>query len=287
VQEPPPKPKPVPEEPKPRSQPSRIGLWIGVGLFILILAVGGYFLFAGQKNAPAPTATLPPVPTVSAVPSEIALPPATNMEQIPAGTYEVGKNPTDENHIAAQNVDLKSFWIDQYQITNEEYQQFLTQTGAAAPLVWPAKADHERHPVRGVTWDQANAYCTWKNKRLPSEAEWEATGRGPGPAPRLYPWGTDPTAGGKTQDLPSFDTYEVGGQPFNVTSPWKVYDMLGNVWEWVGEPYPNSDVPAGQKILHGTNYGNSLDLAFRIVVAPDDTRYINDAGFRCAADQTK
>jgi formylglycine-generating enzyme required for sulfatase activity len=209
------------------------------------------------------------------------------MEQIPAGTYEVGRNPTDENHVAAQNVELKNFWIDQYQITNEEYQQYLAQTGAAVPLVWPPKSGHERHPVRGVTWDQAVAYCAWRNKRLPTEAEWEAAGRGPGPAPRLYPWGNDPTAGGSTLNLPSQDTYEVGGQPFNVTSPWKVYDMIGNVWEWVGEPYPNSNIPAGQKILRGTNYGNILDLAFRIVVAPDDTRYIYDAGFRCAADQTK
>jgi formylglycine-generating enzyme required for sulfatase activity len=208
------------------------------------------------------------------------------MEQIPAGTYEVGRNPTDENHIAAQNVQLDSFWIDQYQTTNAEYQQYIAQTGAIGPLV-AFKPGHERHPVRGVTWDQADAYCKWKNKRLPTEAEWEAAGRGPGPAPRLYPWGTDPSAGGSTQNLPSQDTYEVGGQPFNVTSPWKVYDMLGNVWEWVGEPYPNSDLPAGQKVLHGTNYGNILDLAFRVVVAPDDTRYIYDVGFRCAANETK
>jgi serine/threonine protein kinase/formylglycine-generating enzyme required for sulfatase activity len=290
VQEPSPRSKPAPEEPEPRPRPARFGLWIGAGLFILLLAAGGYFLFAGQKKPLPPTATVPPVATASAAPSEpaeIALPPATNMEQIPAGSYEVGRNPADENHIAAQNVELKSFWIDQYQITNEEYQQYLAQTGAAVPLVWPPKSGHERHPVRGVTWDQAAAYCASRNKRLPTEAEWEAAGRGPGPAPRLYPWGTDPTAGGSTLNLPSQDTYEVGGQPFNVTSPWKVYDMLGNVWEWVGEPYPNSTVPAGQKILRGTNYGNILDLAFRIVVAPDDTRYIYDAGFRCAADQTK
>jgi formylglycine-generating enzyme required for sulfatase activity len=140
------------------------------------------------------------------------------------------------------------------------------------------------HPVRGVTWDQAVAYCSWAKKRLPTEAEWEAAGRGVGTGPQLYPWGNDPTADGKAFEMPDQDTYAVGTQPFN-TSPFGVSDMVGNVWEWVGEPY--AIVQDGYQILRGGRFGLAQDLAYRLAVAPDDPRYIKFSGFRCVADQVK
>jgi formylglycine-generating enzyme required for sulfatase activity len=135
--------------------------------------------------------------------------------------------------------------------------------------------------VRGVTWEQADAYCAWKNKRLPTEAEWEAAGRGTGPEPQLYPWGDDASNALK---LPEGNTYEVGSISFNV-SPFGISDMVGNVWEWVGEPY--SIIQEGFRILRGGRYGLPQDLAYRLVVAPDNDSYIQFAGFRCAADQVK
>jgi formylglycine-generating enzyme required for sulfatase activity len=119
---------------------------------------------------------------------------------------------------------------------------------------------------------------------LPNEAEWEAAGRGPGAAPQLYPWGTDPTAGGSTLNLPDQDTYAVGSLSFNQSLP-GVFDLVGNVWEWTGEPY--SQVQDGNRILRGGRYGLLLDLAYRLAVAPDDNRYVKYAGFRCAADQVQ
>jgi formylglycine-generating enzyme required for sulfatase activity len=176
---------------------------------------------------------------------------------------------------------LNEFWIDQYQTTNAGYERFMTETGAPEPVVWPAEPNH---PVRGVSWDQASAYCAWANKRLPNEAEWEAAGRGPGPEPQLHPWGTDPTDGGNVLKLPNDNTYEVGSQFFNV-SPLQVYDLVGNVWEWVGEPYES--LPPGMKVLRGGRYSNPVDLVYRLPVAPDDTSYIQYAGFRCAADKVR
>jgi eukaryotic-like serine/threonine-protein kinase len=285
--------KPVLTEAKPTPKPARSRTWIGVGLFALIclalLAFGAPRLLSALSNPSKSTETVSPVtPNTESSPSPSAntgLPSAEGMVQVPAGNYEVGKDPADNYHIAPQTIQLTNFWIDQYQTTNADYQQYLlANTGAPTPMVWPAASGDEKHPVRGVTWDQADAFCKWNNKRLPTEAEWEAAGRGSGQAPQLYPWGTKPDADGKTQNLPGQNTYEVGSQSFN-KSPFGVFDMLGNVWEWVGDPY--GSLEAGKKILHGSQYGNPLDLAFRVQVAPDDPNYVPYAGFRCAADQVR
>jgi len=293
---------PAPAEPKPRPKleqrieaeptpkPARSRGWIGVGLislvFLVLLAVVGYRLLFARPNFAQPTATLNlvvPNTGVSPLPSTIpALPPANGMVKIMAGTYEVGFSPADDYHIAPINVQLNTFWIDQYLTTNAKYQEYMTASGAPPPVTWPGEADH---PVIGVTWEQALAYCQWAKKRLPSEAEWEAAGRGSGVSPQLYPWGNDVTAEGQALRLPDQDTYPVGSQSFN-QSPFGVFDMVGNVWEWVGEPYASGQ--EGSQVLRGGRYGLPInDLAYRLAVAAGDTRYIKYAGFRCAADQVR
>jgi formylglycine-generating enzyme required for sulfatase activity len=192
------------------------------------------------------------------------------MVKIPADTYTVGKEPEGTNQGAVQSIALNEFWIDQYPVTNLDFQQYMAE--------WAIPTGKENHPVIGVTWEEADAYCRALNKRLPSEAEWEAAARGPGPDPQLYPWGRD---GAQGLELPN-QTYEVGTELYNV-SPLQVYDMLGNVYEWVGEPY--GKLTAGKRILRGVRYSLPYDLAFRLEVAPTDTNYVQYAGFRCAADQ--
>ncbi len=203
------------------------------------------------------------------------------MANIPAGTYEVGADLADGFHVASQERTVVQFWIDVRQVTNEQYAQYLDQSGQPPPLTWPGQANH---PVKGVTWEQAAAYCTWANKRLPTELEWEIAARGPGADPPLYPWGDDPLADGQVNDLPRSETYEAGSVPFN-QSPFGIFDMSGNVWEWVGEPYDL--VPAGEYILRGGRHGFLKDSAYRQTAAPDDPRFTPLAGFRCAADQVE
>lgn len=261
---------------------------IGVGLFAIVclaaLGVGAYWFLNSRPSQPAPTPTVgeqitspppsSPSPAVSEVPAP-AVPDGTGMVQIPAGTYEVGKDPEGVNQSGVQSITLSTFWIDQYQVTNAEFQQFTPE--------WVIPAGGDRHPAAGVTWDQANAYCSSLGKRLPREAEWEVAGRGAGTNPPLYPWGADGTAEGSIFDLPN-STYEVGTQDFNV-SPFQVYDMLYNVYEWVGEPY--GSLTPGNHILRGARFSTPYDLAFRLEVPPGNTTDVQYAGFRCAADQVQ
>ena len=209
---------------------------------------------------------------------------STEMAEIGAGVYQIGSDMENEFHSATRDISLDKFWIDKYEVTNIQYQYYLDQVNGQQPSVWPAGWDSAEwgHPVRGVTWDQAAAYCGWAGKRLPSEAEWEVAGRGPGPDAPVFPWGNDSQAGGEIIKLPMEETYVVGTFQFNV-SPFGVYDMAGNVWEWVGEPYDN--VQAGYQILRGGRFGFIKDLTYRERSMPDDERFVTYTGFRCATNQ--
>ena len=286
--EPPPKPEPTQKQelpPMPEPKPARSRTWIGVGIFSLVclslLAFGAYRLLSAGPLFPRSTETLSPelspeIPNtgISPLPSETpGLPEATNMMQVPADTYQVGKDTADNYHSASQSITLPEFWIDQYQVTNQEFQQFMVE--------WQIPPGQEKFPVMGVKWEEADSYCKSLNKRLPGEAEWEAAGRGPGENPPLYPWGPDPA---QARDLPN-DPYEVGSLAFN-RSPFEVYDLIGNVYEWVGEPYYAS-VEAGKKLLRGVRASVPEDLTFRVQVTPENTNYTQYAGFRCAANQVR
>ena len=275
-----------PKSAKPNRSPMVIGIAIVSVICIIGVAIGAMKVFSNLSPSSNVTETQSPVSTdsTSTVPATVAVssgpPSSEGMVEIPADTYEVGTTtPQDEFHSAPTSIALSGFWIDKYQITNTEFQQYLTATAGQPPEVWPNNSLNQ--PVRGVTWDQAVAYCTWKNKRLPKEAEWEAAGRGSGPNPQEYPWGNDYS---KAADLPVDDAYDVGTQSFN-QSPFGVFDLVGNVWEWVGEPY--ADIQTGFHILRGGRYGNAQDLSYRVSAASNDPAYIKFVGFRCAADQVK
>jgi formylglycine-generating enzyme required for sulfatase activity len=222
-------------------------------------------------------------PTVEAKP----LPRSEGMVRIVGGRYQVGTSRPDEFHITLQPIDVGAFWIDQFEVTNAQYKPFLDQTGQAQPRDWLAgtfPTGEEGHPIKGVTWNEAYAYCDWANKRLPTEAEWEAAARGPGEEPPLYPWGPDPQAGGEARRLPLGSTYAVGAMNFN-RSPFGIYDMAGNVWEWVRDPY--APVPDGHQVLRGGRHGFLKDMAYRQSGETEDERFVGFAGFRCAADRVE
>jgi serine/threonine protein kinase len=281
------------EEPLQQEQkmkPVRSRSWIGAGVFsflcLLLVGAGAWgwssFFPNSSHGIPTPSPTITQQSATLPVPVTGELPESQSMVKVPGGTYELGLSSADDYHNPPQSITLQDFWIDQYQTTNAQYAKFMAATGTVAPAFWPGQ---DNQPVRGVTWEQALAYCEWLKKRLPSEAEWETAGRGPGADPRLYPWGNDASADGQALRLPDQDTYPVGTQSFN-KSPFEVFDMVGNIWEWVGDPYSN--VPEGSRVLRGGRFGLPvLDLAYRLIVPSGDTRYIQFAGFRCAAEQVQ
>jgi serine/threonine-protein kinase len=275
-----PKLEPLPSpEPKPARSRSLMPVLLFSVIGLAVLAGGAFLLFSRESAPPVPTETLTPeILSTNTSPAQTeapSLPPSDRMIQVPADTYLVGKAPETANQSAPQSISLPAFWIDQYQVTNAEFKQFVPE--------WAIPAGKDVHPAMGVAWEQADAYCKSLNKRLPKEAEWEAAGRGPGETPPLYPWGTDPSADGKAFDLPN-NTYEVGSKDFNV-SPLNVYDLLYNVYEWVGEPY--GSLASGNHILRSARFSTPYDLAFRLEVPPNNMTDVQYAGFRCAADQVR
>ena len=212
---------------------------------------------------------------------QVNLPSAEGMVKVGGGVYLVGLDKQGDGYILPHQVQLNEFWIDRYEVMNMQYAEFLADSGQAPPVSWPAgklPAGHETHPVVGVSWDQAAAYCQWANKRLPTEAEWEVVARGP--QGLLYPWGNDE----KAVVLPTSGTYPVGSISSD-QSPFGAHDMAGNVWEWVGDTY--APVPQGQRVLRGGGAGFLKDMAYRLHGDPNIPTMVASAGIRCAADKVQ
>lgn len=206
---------------------------------------------------------------------------------------------------------LDNYWIDIYEVTNEKYLEFVKATGHPPALDASCTTDACREgnlwkgesfppvirnqPVTQINWYDAQAYCKWRGKRLPTEAEWEKAARGP--SGNLYPWGNEPPKGRATYNRKWNGIYTMTnvGSYQNGASVYGLYDMAGNVWEWVDDWYnrtyythgtrnnPKGYTEGKFKALRGgswVNYPDSLRSSFRRWSRPD-VRF-NDTGFRCA-----
>ena len=228
---------------------------------------------------------------------------------IPAGKFEMGShkslmelNPVEifhsDRHMLgpedpAHEVILDAFYIDVYEVTNEEYGKYIEATGAAKPSFWEnADFNHPKQPVVGVTWKGAQKYCQWKNMRLPTEAEWEKAARGKRPV--KFPWGDEPPNETRLNyDNLMNKTTEVGSYPSG-KSDYGVHDMSGNVSEWVQDwhdpeyylfsPKENPPGPkkGSYKIIRGGNWRSNADdvsLTYRNATVPKIKN--TTVGFRC------
>jgi formylglycine-generating enzyme required for sulfatase activity len=235
------------------------------------------------------------------------------MVLIPAGEFLMGspKGEGDSDEYPQHTVYLDAFYIDKYEVTNAQYKKFMDATGHAAPGYWNDNSFNKpEQPVVGVNWFDAEAYCKWANKRLPTEAEWEKAARGTDA--RKYPWGNEePNAGGiwranynigkKGADDGFQFTAPVGSFSAGV-SPYGIHDMAGNVWEWCADWYdkyyysgslknnPKGPSKGRSRVVRG---GSWLDVGYYLRAANrgkcviEEEEYFNRTtilGFRCAQD---
>jgi formylglycine-generating enzyme required for sulfatase activity len=213
---------------------------------------------------------------------------------IPAGDFTMG----DGTNAFAHSVTLDGYWIQQTPVTNRMYEGCVRSGACSAPdqelggAVY-GNPQFASHPLVGVTWDQAQAYCTWIQGSLPTEAQWEKAARGADENP--YPWG----AGSPSCDLLNFAN--CNGSTTSVTShvdgasPYGVLEMAGNVFEWISDWYdvnyysqsPGIN-PAGPqsgqyRVVRGSSFETVAEqLASTIRRFNEQGDSGRDIGFRCA-----
>jgi serine/threonine protein kinase len=223
---------------------------------------------ATAQSAPAAPEPSQPIPTAPAL-----YPAGIEWIEIPAGVFLFGKKQNKRN--------CRSFKISKYPVTNAQYKQFLDANPQhEAPEDWQTgtrsyPAGKANHPVVNVSWYDAQAFCQWANCRLPTEEEWEKAARGTDG--RTYPWGEQwaPGAYCNSRETAIGDTTPVDRFSAGV-SPYGVWDMSGNVWEWI------NNKTEGYFVLRGGSWkdtSQSVRILDRGISVPTSAN--NDAGFRC------
>ena len=250
-----------------------------------------------EGETPVPT-EVPPTPT-PAPPTATPTPPrkvTVPMVAIPAGEFTMGS--ANEVERPPHPVSVAAFEIDQFEVTNGDFEKFVAQTGyvtdaeKAGETSWRYYAkDKPRHPVVKVTWNDAKAFCEWAEKRLPTEAEWEKAARGTDSL--TYPWGND-------WDVNKVNAYESGyrgtiivGSFPSGASPYGVMDMAGNVSEWTSDwfqPYPGYPGGDGEaqyfgekfRVIRGGGWFDNQNLVRTTYRSNSVVELANDdVGFRC------
>jgi len=226
-----------------------------------------------------------------------------NMIFVPEGKFLMGSpgGVGEPNEQPQHIVNLKSFWIDQIEVTNLMYKKCVNEGICIEPSegYYYTNATYNNSPVTSVNWDQAKTYCEWAGRNLPTEAQWEKAARGTDG--QTYPWGEalpDSSLANFGQKGAFDDKGIVGalsnslGFP-NGRSPFGVYNMAGNAAEWVADWYgdyqdgsqndPNGPETGEYRVVRGgstTNNENYIRSAFRNKGKP--TTQTSTIGFRCA-----
>ena len=236
---------------------------------------------------------------------------------VEGGVFIRGRESGDSDERPVRSVHVDSYFIDRFEVTVVEYRKCV-EAGPCTPAHTGSgpyrlafedhytnwnKPGRDFHAVNAVSWHQADEYCRWAGKRLPSEAEWEKAARGSDG--RTYPWGEedpscerivmDDSGDGCGQEMP----WRIGSKPGGA-SPHGVMDMSGNVWEWVQDWYDrgyyewgpiqdplNTREGEGLKVLRGGSFadqnGRIHSTTNRLGYDPNQ-RWDYTIGFRCARD---
>jgi formylglycine-generating enzyme required for sulfatase activity len=261
------------------------------------------------------------------------------MVHVRAGSFAMGsEDPVAEPFEGpVHTVTVKSFWMDSTKVTVAQFERFVRATRyttEAERFGWSAmfsvregnwtrldRADwrhpegprsraRPQDPVTHVSWNDANAYARWMGHRLPTEAEWEYAARG-GLRGKTYSWGNELTPGGKQMAnwwQGTFPSHDDGADGFVGVAPvasfpangYGLYDMTGNVWEWVADWFgadyyahspavdPHGPAHGSQRVMRGgsylcsSNFCANYRVSGRSSATPDST--LSNVGFRTVRD---
>jgi formylglycine-generating enzyme required for sulfatase activity len=221
-----------------------------------------------------------------------------------------------EDESPRHEVTLPAYYVARYPVTMAQFRIFVEESGYKAQGGWERYSRLDNHPVVGVSWYDARAYCDWLTEqlraweatpeplasllhdegwqvRLPSEAEWEKAARGTDG--RIYPWGDEADVERANYGETGIGTTSAVGCFPGGGSPYGLLDMSGNVWEWchsLFRPYPYDPTDGrenpeaeGSRVLRGGSFDGNLRLvrcAYRLRLDPDD--WFRNFGFRiCVA----
>lgn len=269
--------------------------------------------------SPTSTATFAVLPTfvissATSDPTDFIDPSGVPMRLVPAGKFMMGSDNGRDDEKPVHAVYLNAFYIDKYEVTNARYKACVDAGLCAPPInnssntrtMYYSNPEFDDYPVIYVNWFMAWDYCEWRSSRLPTEAEWEKAARGVGD--RTYPWGDgiDQSIANYSQgpvDQSIGDTTMVSNDYEIGKSPYGVYDMAGNVWEWVADWYSETyyqsssysnplgpdSVPDGEeyRVLRGGSwYLSEYDLRVSNRYGKNEGLNNFSVGFRCAMNVT-
>lgn len=234
-------------------------------------------------------------------------PDGKEMILLSGGEFIMGRDDGRGNEGPQHTVCLDPFYIDRYPITQADYYCFIQATDHPIPHYharwldsqeynWDPDtcmppADKLDHPVVLVSWQDAQDYCEWALKRLPTEAEWERAARSTDG--RRWPWGNEfGQSHCNTKELGMDRTTTVYRFSPQCTSPEGVEDLIGNVWEWTSSLYwpylydaedgREGQAARGWRVLRGGSWMNALTLANSTSRLDGDFVFYTNVGFRCA-----
>jgi formylglycine-generating enzyme required for sulfatase activity len=247
-----------------------------------------------------PTAT--PVPVETSLPTEIEDDKSVPMRLVSAGKFTMGNDNGDTESRPASSIYVETFYIDKYEVTNDMYGICVSdgkcrmpkKPGSATRSSYFNNPNFANYPAIYVDWKMAKTYCEWRGARLPTEAEWEKAARGSDDE-RAFPWGDNfdcdfANHSGCVGDTAPVSQYDKG------QSPYGVYGMSGNVWEWTSSlfsfyPYSSTDGRenldvSGNRVVRGGSWnifggtgGNiRIDTRFKL----DPVYFGPFVGIRCA-----
>lgn len=257
--------------------------------------------------------SVPPVAAPGEPPKTLTGKDGAVLTLIPAGEFLMGTSISNRDggrdEYPDRRIFLNAFYLDSLEVTNGRYLEFVKATGHRIPehprdkklTLWQGAtvpAAFKEHPVINVDWYDADAYCAWAGRRLPTEAEWERAARGT--TGRRFPWGdAEPTrtlANYLNQWRNGAGLEPVGSHPQGA-SPEGVQDLQGSVWEWVADWYdpsyyekgplrnPKGPAEGTRKVIRGSGWESEAPLlrsAHRLSSDPKNRNH--SLGFRCAMD---